>query len=139
MAVALSRSAKKRAKLQKLGADFVFDPMDSNLVKAVTAALSPRKVDLAVDNVGGALLPQVVALLGYGGRVSVVGRSGGTVPKFNTSTLFFRRIRIGGVSVGDYPSRSACGMGTDRRSIGCHGAAATGGHHCPFRGGEDGV
>ncbi|MDT3779171.1 zinc-binding alcohol dehydrogenase family protein [Nitrospira sp. MA-1] len=105
--VALSRSAKKRAKLQKLGADFVLDPMDSNLVKIVTAALDPRKVDLAVDNVGGALLPQVVALLGYGGRVSVVGRSGGMVPKFNTATLFFRRNRIGGVSVGDYTAPEA--------------------------------
>ena len=105
--VALSRSAEKRAKLKKLGADFVFDPMDNNLVKAVTAALSPRKVDLAVDNVGGALLPQVVALLGYGGRISVVGRSGGTVPKFNTATLFFRRIRMGGVSVGDFTAQEA--------------------------------
>jgi NADPH2:quinone reductase len=105
--VALSRSPEKRAKLKELGADFVFDPMDNNLIKAVTAALSPRKVDLAVDSVGGALLPQVVALLGYGGRISVVGRSGGPVPEFNTSTLFFRRIRMGGVSVGDYTPQAA--------------------------------
>ena len=105
--VALSRSAEKRAKLKQLGADFVFDPMDSNFVKAVTAALSPRKVDLAVDNVGGALLSQVVALLGYGGRISVVGRSGGAVPEFNTATLFFRRNRIGGVSVGDFTPQEA--------------------------------
>jgi len=105
--VALSRSPEKRAKLKELGADFVFDPMDNNLIKAVTASLSPRKVDLAVDSVGGVLLPQVVALLGYGGRISVVGRSGGPVPEFNTSTLFFRRIRMGGVSVGDYTAREA--------------------------------
>jgi NADPH2:quinone reductase len=105
--VALSRNVEKRAELKKLGADFVFDPMDSNLVKAVTAALSPRKVDLMVDNVGGALLPQVVALLGYGGRISIVGRSGGTVPEFNTSTLFFRRLRMGGISVGDYTAPEA--------------------------------
>ncbi len=105
--VALSRSAEKRDKLKQLGADFVFDPMDSNLVKAVTAALRPRKVDLAVDNVGGALLPQVIALLEYGGRISVVGRSGGTVPKFNTATLFFRRNRIGGVSVGDFTAQES--------------------------------
>ena len=105
--VALSRSAKKREKLKKLGADFVFDPMDSNFMKSVTAALSPRKVDLAVDSVGGALLPQIVALLGYGGRVSIVGRSGGTVPEFNTSTLFFRRLRIGGISVGDFTAQEA--------------------------------
>ena len=105
--VALSRSAEKRAKLKELGVDFAFDPMDNNLIKAVTEALSPRKVDLAVDNVGGVLLPQVVDLLGYGGRISVVGRSGGPVPEFNTATLFFRRIRMGGVSVGDYTAREA--------------------------------
>ncbi|WP_447962577.1 quinone oxidoreductase family protein [Nitrospira sp. Ecomares 2.1] len=105
--VALSRSAEKRAKLKQLGADFVFDPMENKLLEAVMAALGPRKVDLVVDSVGGALLPQVVTVLGYGGRISVVGRSGGMVPKFNTATLFFRRNRIGGVSVGDFTAQEA--------------------------------
>lgn len=107
MVVALSRNAEKRAKLKELGADFVFDPMDNDFIKAVTAALRPRKVDLVVDNVGGELLPQVIALLGYGGRISIVGRSGGPVPEFNTSTLLFRRLRMGGVSVGDYTAQEA--------------------------------
>jgi NADPH2:quinone reductase len=49
----------------------------------------------------------VIALLDYGGRVSVVGRSGGTVPEFNTGSLLFRRIRIGGVSVEDYSAQVA--------------------------------
>ena len=40
-------------------------------------------------------------------KISVVGRSAGTVPKFNTATLLFRRIRIGGVSVGDYTAQAA--------------------------------
>lgn len=105
--VALSRSAEKRARLKTLGADFVFDPADKNLVKVVTAAISPKRIDLAIDSVGGELLPQVVALLGPGGRISVVGRSGGTVPEFNPATLLFRRIRIGGVSVGDYTAQAA--------------------------------
>jgi NADPH2:quinone reductase len=105
--VALSRSAAKGAKLKELGADFVFSPEDPNLRKGVTAALAPRRVDLAVDTVGGALFNQVVALLGQGGFISVVGRSGGVVPEFNTATLFFRRNRIGGVSVGDYTPDAA--------------------------------
>lgn len=105
--VALSRRADKRATLKRLGADFVFDPMDSNLIKAVREALRPGKVDLAVDSVGGTLLPQVVALLGYGGRISVVGRSGGPVPEFNTASLLFRRIRMGGVAVGDFSAQEA--------------------------------
>ena len=105
--VALSRSVEKGARLKTLGADFVFDPTDKNLVKAVTAAISPKTVDLAIDTVGGALLTQVVALLGYGGRISVVGRSGGTVPEFNTASLLFRRIWMGGVSAGDYTAQAA--------------------------------
>ena len=100
--VALSRSASKRGKLQELGADLTFDPADDNLYKTVTSTIAPKKVDLAVDNVGGALFNQVVATLGYRGRISVVGRSGGPVPSFNTGTLFFKRNRIGGVAVSDY-------------------------------------
>jgi len=105
--VALSRSREKGAKLKELGADFVFDPADPRLHKTILAAIEPRRIDLAVDSVAGALFNQVVAVLGYGGRISVVGRSGGEVPQFNTATLFFRRNRIGGVSVGDYTPEAA--------------------------------
>lgn len=100
--VALSRSAKKGEQLKQLGADFVFDPTEKALRKQVLSAISPKRVDLVVDTVAGPLFNEVIAMLGYGGRISVVGRSGGAVPEFNTATLFFRRNRIGGVSVGDY-------------------------------------
>ena len=100
--VALSRSAEKGARLKELGADFVFQPQDRNLRKSVMTAIAPKRVDLAVDSIGGALFNEVVATLGAAGRISVVGRSGGVVPEFNTATLFFRRIRIGGVAVSDY-------------------------------------
>jgi NADPH2:quinone reductase len=46
-------------------------------------------------------------MLGYGGRVSVVGRSGGVVPDFNTASLLFRRVRLGGVAVSDYTRETA--------------------------------
>ena len=105
--VGLSRSAEKGAKLRAEGADFVFDPADRNLRKAVMAAIAPRKVDLVVDNVGGELFNQLIAMLGYGGRISVVGRSAGEVPSFNTASLFFRRNRIGGVAVSDYTPQGA--------------------------------
>jgi NADPH:quinone reductase len=100
--VALSRSAPKAAQLKQLGADFVFDPTDKGLRKAVLSAIAPKRVDLAVDTVAGPLFNEIVSLLGYQGRISVVGRSGGAVPEFNTAGLFFRRNRIGGVAVNDY-------------------------------------
>ena len=105
--VALSRSAEKGAALKQLGADFVFDPADPNVRKAVLTAISPRRVDVAVDNIGGALFNEVIGMLGYAGRISVVGRSAGAVPEFNTASLFFRRNRIGGVAVSDFSPAAA--------------------------------
>jgi NADPH:quinone reductase len=107
LVIGLTRSAEKGAALKRLGAAHVFDPADSQLVTSLAAAIAPRKVDLIVDTVGGSGFQDVIATLGYGGCISVVGRSGGIVPQFNTATLFFRRIRIGGVSVGDYTAEDA--------------------------------
>ncbi len=105
--VALSRSQEKGEKLMQLGADFVFSPDMPNLRKAIAAALFPKRIDLVVDNVAGPAFNDLIAMLGYGGRISVVGRSGGSVPEFNTATLFFRRNRIGGVAVADYTPQAA--------------------------------
>lgn len=100
--VALLRDAGKAAKLRQFGADHAIDPSDSQWPAKVKAALGPRRVDLAIDNIGGAMLSQVIDTLGNWGKISVVGRLAGPVPHFNTGSLFFRRIRIGGVAVGTY-------------------------------------
>ena len=105
--LALSRNPAKSQRLLTLGADHVFDPADPALRKKIQAAISPAKVDLVVDSVAGPLFHQVLATLGQNGNISVVGRSGGPVPDFNTAMLFFRRNRIGGVSVGDYTPAEA--------------------------------
>jgi NADPH2:quinone reductase len=100
--VALSRSEEKRAKLTALGASIVLDPEDAEWHKTLKAKLDPRRIDLAIDSIGGDLFPRVVDSLGMNGKVSVVGQLAGPVPKFSTATLFFRRLRIGGVAVGTY-------------------------------------
>jgi NADPH2:quinone reductase len=105
--LALSRSEAKREKLMHIGAALCLDPGDAEWPAALRRFLGTHKVDLAVDNIGGADFPKLISVLGHGGRVSVVGRLAGAVPEFNTSTLFFRRIKIGGVAVGDYtPAQS---------------------------------
>lgn len=102
--IALSRSQDKSRRLLELGAAMTFDPGDPDWQRFAKAAIAPRRVDLAVDNIGGKLLPQVIDLLGDLGKVSVVGRLAGPVPEFNTASLFFRRIRMGGVAVGAWTS-----------------------------------
>jgi len=102
--IALSRSPDKSRRLLELGAVMTFDPGKPDWQRSAKAATAPWRVDLAVDNIGGKVLPQVIDLLGDLGKVSVVGRLAGPVPEFNTATLFFRRIRIGGVAVGAWTS-----------------------------------
>lgn len=100
--LALSRGTAKREQLLALGAAAVFDPTEPTWRKGVKAFLAGRRVDLAVDNIGGPHFSDVIETLGEWGKVSVVGRLAGPVPEFNTATLFFRRLRIGGVAIGSY-------------------------------------
>jgi NADPH2:quinone reductase len=105
--VALSRSSTKGEQLKNIGAKFVADPTNADWPKVVRSFLGTRKVDLAIDNIGGPDFSKVISLLGYNGKLSAIGRLAGPVPEFNTSTLFFRRIKIGGVAVGDYKPAEA--------------------------------
>ena len=100
--IALSRSPEKSQRLRQIGAAATFDPEDPQWRKVLGAMLAPLRVDLAIDNIGGKLLPQVIETLGELGKVSLVGRLAGPVPNFNTASVFFRRIRLGGVAVGAY-------------------------------------
>jgi NADPH2:quinone reductase len=100
--IALSRDERKREELERLGAGHALDPTDPQWPQTLKKMLGRRRVDLAIDNIGGPLLNQVIETLGEHGRVSCVGRLAGPVPEFNTASLFFRRLRIGGVAVGAF-------------------------------------
>jgi NADPH2:quinone reductase len=100
--VAMSREAKKGERLKELGAQGVVDPQDNQWRRKVKESLGGRRVDLAIDNIAGPLFNELLDTLGEHGRVSCVGALAGPVPSFNTASLFFRRVRVGGVSVGAY-------------------------------------
>lgn len=100
--VALSRHPGKREQLKSLGAAVAVDPNAPDWGRLARNALGGRRVDLAIDNIGGELLPQVIDVLADRGRVSIVGRLAGPVPQFNSAAVIFRRIRLGGVAVGAY-------------------------------------
>jgi NADPH2:quinone reductase len=105
--VALSRSQEKREHLERLGASHALDPSDHTWPQTLKTLLGRKRVDLAIDNIGGEELPRVIETLAEDGRVSCVGRLAGPVPQFNTATLFFRRLRLGGVHVGSYKPHEA--------------------------------
>jgi NADPH:quinone reductase len=108
--IGLSRSAEKSRKLLGLGAAVTFDPQDRSWPRSLIHAIAPQRVALAIDTIGGSLLPRIIDTLGDQGRVSLVGRLAGPVPEFNTATLLFRRIRLGGVAVGACASQECRGV-----------------------------
>ena len=105
--IGLSRNEHKGKRLEEMGAEAVFNPEESQWQHKLKVRLAPRRVDLAVDNIGGKLLSEVIDTLGDSGRVSLVGRLAGPVPQFNTASLFFRRLRLGGVAVGAYTNEES--------------------------------
>jgi len=100
--IALSRDSAKQARLRELGASAALDPTDLNWRRAVG-----KRIDLAIDNIGGSQLTDVIDAMADRGRISCVGRLAGPVPQFNTASLFFRRLKVGGVAVGAYTAEES--------------------------------
>ncbi len=100
--IAMSRGTAKVDALKKLGAHAVFDPNDPTWRRRLKEFAGGKRVGLAIDNIGGPLFSDVVDSLDHNGKLACVGRLAGPVPQFNTASLFFRRITIKGVYVGDY-------------------------------------
>ncbi|HEV8378121.1 MAG TPA: zinc-binding alcohol dehydrogenase family protein [Tepidisphaeraceae bacterium] len=105
--IALSRDQAKWKNLKDLGATIVLDPNDEQWVQKLKEMLAGKKVELAIDNIAGPLLPRVIDALGPNGRMSCIGQLAGPVPQFSPATLFFKRIVMKGVFVGAYSPSQA--------------------------------
>jgi NADPH2:quinone reductase len=100
--IGLSRSEEKSKKLREMGVAITLDPSDRGWRKVLKEKLGSRRVDLAVDNIGGPGFNEVIDVMGMWGKVSVVGQLSGAVPEFKTASLFFRRLQVMGVALSTY-------------------------------------
>jgi NADPH2:quinone reductase len=105
--IGLSRGTAKRDALLAQGAEAIFDPTEATWRKKLRDYLGEKRVDLAIDNIGGELFNDLIDTLGNNGRIAVVGRLAGPVPQFNTASLLFRRVTVRGVMVGAYKPAEA--------------------------------
>ncbi len=86
--VALLRDPAKRERLRALGATHTPDLEDASWRKALKFDLAGRRVDLAIDNIGGQQLVDVIETLGENGKVSCVGQLAGRSPVCDGDALF---------------------------------------------------
>ena len=102
--VALSRSPEKQQRLRELGAQFVVAP---DRKPKLSDVLGRQGVDVVVDTVGGPMLTMAVHLLGPGGRVSVLGVTGGTEGLIPIPSLMFKQASLHGILVTDRPPKES--------------------------------
>ncbi len=74
--IATASSQEKLDRLKEFGLDHGINYREQDLVAEVMKLTENRGVDLVVDPVGGSTLQKSIDVLGYRGRISMVGRAG---------------------------------------------------------------
>ena len=97
--VATASSDDRLEKLKPLGMDHGVNYHKEDVVAAVRKLTDNRGVDVVVDPVGSTL-PESMAVLGYRGRVSLVGQAGRNPTKVDPWTLMEGNRSITGVFLG---------------------------------------
>jgi 2-desacetyl-2-hydroxyethyl bacteriochlorophyllide A dehydrogenase len=94
--LATGSTEAKRALCQHLGAEAALDPADPGWTAEVRRLTGKRGVDIVVEHVGGALLPQVFQCLARGGTVVTCGATAGREVTLNLWPLFVKQQRLVG-------------------------------------------
>jgi putative PIG3 family NAD(P)H quinone oxidoreductase len=97
------RSATKRDKLARLGAERVIVVGDEDFAEVVEQQTRGRGVDVVLDLVGGAYAPQNQRALSAGGRWVVVGLLGGARASLDLSQLLMKRQTLRGIVMRSRP------------------------------------
>jgi NADPH:quinone reductase-like Zn-dependent oxidoreductase len=93
----LGRSEAKLERARALGADAALPlPEDGSLDRVLWQWSEKRGVDVLLDSVGRATLPQSVRALARGGRLVVVGATTGPLVEIDLRPLFWRQASVRG-------------------------------------------
>jgi NADPH2:quinone reductase len=96
--IATTRSAAKAQALLALGAHHVIDTGRDDWRGRVRELLGRHGVDLIIDQVGGPMLADNLALLAIKGRLVSVGRNAGNIGECNLDELARKQVRLIGVT-----------------------------------------
>jgi len=103
--IATAGSDAKRAHCTDLGADHVLDSRGDDIYDQVMALTDGRGVDVAFDPVGGDLGEVTRRLMGWEGRLLVIGFASGGVPSYPANHVLVKNYTVIGVHWGAYNDR----------------------------------
>jgi NADPH:quinone reductase-like Zn-dependent oxidoreductase len=92
-------SEDKMAAVKGVGAAAVLPRSPENLADALEEGSGHREVDVVADVVGGAIWPQLIAVLARGGRYTCSGAIAGPVVEFDLRTFYLRDLVFTGATI----------------------------------------
>lgn len=100
---ALTSTEEKMARARDLGADVVLNYREEpQWSRSIYEWTGKRGVDVVVDNVGQATLPQSMRAVARGGRIVIVGNTSGPHAEIDTRYIFGKQISLIGSTMGSH-------------------------------------
>ncbi len=100
--IAAASTGERRAIALRHGAHEAVDADPATLRDAVLQANGGRRVDAALEPVGGAVFDEALRCIAPGGRILPLGFAGGTVPQIPANLLLVKNITVCGLYMGYY-------------------------------------
>ena len=91
---------EKKAVLERLGVDLAIDYLAEDFVDVVKVATDGRGVDVVYDPVGGDVWDRSRKVVGWGGRMLVIGFTSGRIPEHPTNHALLKNYSVVGVHWG---------------------------------------
>ena len=108
-----SRSADKLARALPLGLDVAIDTLRDDVAEVVKRETGGRGVDVVLDLVGGPVFEASVKALAHGGRMIVVGLTGGRSAPLDLGALLNKRLTIVGTTLRSRPAGEKAALARD--------------------------
>src|SRR5581483_1612251 len=89
-------SAEKCARCLELGADAAINYREDDFAEQIAELTEGKGVDVILDPIGGAYLERNVQSLAIGGRLVVIGLTGGASAPINLAVMLMRRLQLTG-------------------------------------------
>jgi NADPH:quinone reductase-like Zn-dependent oxidoreductase len=106
--IATGGSEEKRTHAKNIGADFVLDHYNENIVDRVKEYRNGLGVDVIIEHPGEATWETSMKLLGKGGRLVTCGATTGPKVKIDIRHLFSKQQNIMGSTMGDVAAFAEC-------------------------------
>jgi NADPH:quinone reductase len=103
--IAAAGSPEKLAIAREHGADCTIDYRGENVRDRVMELTAGRGVDVVFDPVGGTAFEQSVRVIGWEGRILVVGFASGEIPRVATNLILVKNFAVTGVVFGEHSWR----------------------------------